>query len=214
MKNGWERTSSPHCQLGVDDAADRKPLKECGENKIRNDRRMRACRYIDGNKIIPYYVISTLVRVRFSLRFSSLTACLATAGWKAPKRHWLAQTSASLSLVCYLLLSSTSSSLSSPSPYVPQDLATRPRARMPEKIFPRRRHPSKRESAASRIFALFFRPLVHLSRPPTLSLFRSRCPPSIRSTIMKFFVALFHSLFQPYFFFSLFLSHQFNSINI
>lgn len=31
-------------------------------NKIRNGLRTRACRYIDGNKIIPYYVISTLVR--------------------------------------------------------------------------------------------------------------------------------------------------------
>jgi len=47
--------------------------------------------------------------VRLFLCFSLLTTCLAAAGWKAPKRHWLAQTSTSL--VCYLLLPSISSLL-------------------------------------------------------------------------------------------------------
>ena len=107
---------------------------------------------------------------RLSLRFSPLTVCLAMAGWKAPKRHWLAQTS--VSLVCYLLLPSTissSSSLSSPSPYyVPQELAARSRARMPEKIFPRRCHPLERKNPPHPDFCTFFPP----SRPssPTLSL--------------------------------------------
>ena len=100
---------------------------------------------------------------RLSLRFSPLTVCLATAGWKAPKRHWLAQTS--VSLVCYLLLPSTissSSSLSSPSPYyVPQELAARSRARMPEKIFPRRCHPLERKNPPHPDFCTFFPP----SRP-------------------------------------------------
>lgn len=178
MKNGWGRACLP---LIVKPRrwrrADRKPPQECGENKIRNDRRMRACRYIDGNKIIPYYVISTLVRSPSLLRFSSLTACLAAAGWKASKRHWLAQTSASL--VCYLSLPSAFSSLSSPSPYhVPRELAARSWAWMPEKIFPRRRHPSERESAAPRIFALFSQPLVHLRRP-----FPFRISTSIEHTV-------------------------------
>lgn len=144
--------------------------------------------------------------VRLSLRFSSLAACLATVGWKAPKRHWLAQTSASL--VYYLLLPSTSSSLSSPSPSS--------RARMPEKIFLRRRHPSGRESAAPRIFVLFSS-RSSISATADSFPFRSRCPPGIRSTIMKFFIA-FRSLSAVRISLSLssfFLSlHQFDYINI
>lgn len=50
-------------------------------------------RYIDGNKIIPYYVISTLIRSHLLSRCRApRAACLAAAEWKAPKRHWLAET--------------------------------------------------------------------------------------------------------------------------
>lgn len=120
----------------------------------------------------------------------------------------MAQTSASL-VSCYLLLPSTSSSLSSPSPYhVPQELAARSRAWMPEKIFPRRRHPSEGESAAPRIFVVFLPPPSSISADwPTLSL--SDVQTSIRST--KFFGTLFRSLSAIHIFLS---SRQSDYINI
>lgn len=136
--------------------------------------------------------------VRLYLRFSPLTKCLAAAGWKASKRHWLAQTSASL--VCYPV---ASSSLSSPSPhYVPQEPAARSWARMPEKIFPRRRAVRRRENPLHLGFLYFFfpYPLVRLRRARLADPFPFRRRLNIRSMTTKFLVDLFCSLSFSFFF--------------
>lgn len=134
--------------------------------------------------------------VRFSLRFSSL---MSTGGRVKSFEETLIGSDFSLSRLLPLAatLSSTSSSLSSPSPYyVPQELAARSWARMPEKIFPRRRLPSERESAALRIFALFSNMLVHLRRPPTLSLSELDVHRAYGPQSQKFFVSSCFALFQ------------------
>lgn len=111
---------------------------------------MRACRYIDGNKIIPYYVISTLVRPSFPPLLSSHVS---SGGRVKSFEETLIGSDFSFSRL--LPLATLYLLLLYPRPHLPQELAARSRARMPEKIFPCRRHPSERESAVAWIFALF-----------------------------------------------------------
>jgi len=125
---------------------------------------MRACRYIDGNKIIPYYVISTLVRPPFPLLLSSHD--VSSGGRVKSSEETLIGSDFNLSRLLPLATLYIFSSLSSPSPYyVPQELAAR--ARMPEKIFPRRDAIRRKENPSHPRFLYFFHSLVHLRRPPT-----------------------------------------------
>lgn len=105
--------------------------------------------------------------VRLSLRFSSLTACLATVGWKAPKRHWLAQTSTSLSSTTSC---SSTSSLLYPRPHFTMFLKSSPlELRCPRKYFCV--DAIRRENLQHPGFLHFFFPAARPSpRLPTLSL--------------------------------------------
>lgn len=142
-------------------------------NKIRNGLRTRACRYIDGNKIIPYYVISTLVRSpRFSPRLLLSSRLRLRRVWRQQSEKLRRDTDwlrlQPLSRAIFLLFFILAHASRSPRESTPG------RAWMLEKIFPRTPHPSRRRenpTPHSPDFCTFFQD-ARPSPPdwPTLSL--------------------------------------------
>lgn len=127
---------------------------------------MRACRYIDGNKIIPYYVISTLVRPPFPpLLFSHVSS----GGRVKSSEETLIGSDFSFSRLYYLLLPSTLLFFILALTLLPSSRARRSISSSDaEKIFPCRRHPSERESPVAWIFALFSSSSISTDRRPFL----------------------------------------------
>lgn len=162
IKDGWKANVSHNCHPASMTPLIENRCRRMRRNKIRSDLRTRACRYIDGNKIIPYYVISTLVRFPAFLSFPFLPLIFShdVSGGSRVKssEETLIGSDFSLSLV-----PSFSSSLSSRSSHV--RLENSPVGlECSRKYFRVLRPIRRRERIPRRIFAPFSKTLVHLCR--------------------------------------------------